>query len=151
MVLKRAPYEPPRRQNTGASRTLPEKAAACGTYLPCLVGFCIGCVYILSKGPGADGRFFRFHFFQACFLSVLSFLVTALSQGMSGVIIGMLRLAEGVIGSAVVSFVANNFGTVTLILLIPFALVTPYAMIMALLGKDTNIPWVSRIIKNNMG
>ncbi|MBX9666207.1 MAG: hypothetical protein K2X93_01255 [Candidatus Obscuribacterales bacterium] len=127
-----------------------EKATACATYLPGLIGFAIGCIYILAKGPGCNGRFFRFHFYQACLLSVLSFLVVALSEGSTGVLIGTLRLLEGVLGAGVVSFIGSNLNLVTMILLIPFALVVPYSMIMALIGRITNIPWVSTIIMNNM-
>jgi len=148
MVFKQAPrYERP---NPSSQFTFPEKAAAAASYLPAMVGFLIGLVYILAKGPGCDRSFFRFHFYQSIFLSVCLYCLMMLSQGMSGAIIGTLRLFEGVLGSGAVVFLTENMSFVSMALYAPFVLLTPYAMIWALLGKYTNIPWISNVIRGNM-
>lgn len=148
MVLKQGRYErPPEPRSMYA---WPEKLAAAGSYLPAMVGFLIGIVYILAKGPGCDRSFFRFHFYQSIFLSVLLFLITALGSGMSGVIIGTLRLFEGLIGAGNVAFLANNLSMVSYVLMAPFVLLVPYGIIWALMGRYADIPWVSRVIRSNM-
>jgi hypothetical protein len=148
MVLKQGRYERP--PEPRSMYTLPEKAAAAASYLPCMIGFLIGIVYILAKGPGCDRSFFRFHFYQAIFLSVLMFLIQALGSGMSGVIIGTMRLFEGLIGTGTVGFLSENMNLVTMVLMAPFVLLVPYGMIFSLMGKYADIPWVSRVIRSNM-
>ncbi|GEM_PF-1225855 len=148
MVMKQGKYERPAEPKS--MYTFPEKAAAAGTYLPAMIGFLIGIVYILAKGPGCDRSFFRFHFYQSIFLSVLLFLIQALGTGMSGIIIGTIRLFEGMIGSGTVGFLTENLTMVTYVLMAPFVLLVPYGMIMSLLGRYADIPWVSRVIRSNM-
>lgn len=148
MVLKQGRYERPPEPRSMYS--WPEKLAAAGSYLPAMIGFLIGIVYILAKGPGCDRSFFRFHFYQSIFLSVLLFLITALGSGMSGVIIGTLRLFEGLVGAGSVEFLSSNLQFVSYALMSPFVLLVPYGFIWALLGRYANIPWVSRVIRSNM-
>lgn len=148
MVLKQGRYERP--PEPRSMYTWPEKAAAAGSYIPFMVGFLLGIVYILAKGPGCDRSFFRFHFYQSIFLSVLLFLIQALGTGMAGVFIGTLRLFEGMIGSGAVGFLSDNLTIVNYTLMAPFALLVPYGMIFALMGRYANIPWVSRVIRSNM-
>lgn len=148
MVLKQGRYERPAQPTS--MYTFPEKAAAACSYLPCMIGFLIGIVYILAKGPNCDRSFFRFHFYQSIFLSVLLFLIQALGGGMSGVIVGTLRLFEGLIGLNNVVYLSENINLVTGVLMAPFVLLVPYGMILALMGRYADIPWVSRVIRSNM-
>lgn len=149
MVLKQGRYERPEPKSM-YTFTFPEKAAAAACYLPAMIGFLIGVVYILAKGPGSDRSFFRFHFFQAIFLSILMFCLQMLASGMSGAIIGTLRLFEGLIGNGTVVFLSSNMEYVQYALMAPFVLLIPYGMIFALIGRYANIPWVSRVIRSNL-
>ncbi len=153
MVLKQDRYGGPgkyQRPETKAMYTWPERLAAAATYIPYMPGFIIGVIYILAKGPNCDRPFFRFHFYQSIFLSVLMFLLQAIGSGMAGVVSGTIRLCEGLIGAGAVSFLVTNLEMVTLVLMAPFILLVPYGMIWALLGRYADIPWVSNVIRSNM-
>jgi hypothetical protein len=147
MVVQPGKYQRPQYQST---YTVAEKAVSAAVYIPALMGFLIGIVYILAKGPGCDQSFFRFHFYQSVFLSVCMFIVQGIASGMSGVLIGIIQLLAGVIGQANAVWLSENLLVVGLILQAPFILLLPYGAIMALLGKTTNIPWVSGLIRSNM-
>ncbi len=126
----------------------PERLAAAGCYLPSLLGFFVGIVYILAKGPGCDGPFFRFNFYQGIFLNICMTLIGMIAQGMSGVLIGTLRLCEGLIGSGAVEFLSTNLILVTAILEAPLILLMPYGIIWSLRGKNAEIYFVSRVARN---
>lgn len=127
---------------------MPVRAAAAATYLPCLVGFVIGLIYIFAKGPGCNGNFFRFHFYQAIFLSILGTCISLVAQGSTGIVVGFARLFEGALGSQFIYALETNTAWIVLILSSPLLLVALYAAIWALLGKFTKLPGVTKLIWN---
>jgi uncharacterized membrane protein len=147
MVLKSAKYQPP---SPRSLYSLSERVVSAAVYIPFMIGFVIGIVYIVAKGEGCDRNFFRFHFYQSIFLSIALFCVDMVADGMSGVVIGTLRLFEGLIGTQLVSFLSSNLLLTRMILMSPLVLLTPYAIIFALMGKYANIPLVSGVINKNM-
>lgn len=150
MVVQPSRFDRYQRPPVRDSYTFAEKAISAVVYLPAMIGFLAGIVYILAKGPGNDRPFFRFHFYQSVFLSVCMFIIQGIAQGMSGIIVGTLQLMAGIIGQGAASFLAENLLLVSMILQAPFILLLPYGAIMAMLGKTTNIPWVSNLIRRNI-
>ena len=135
-------------QRYSSSPELKEKIAAALCYLPSLLGFVIGVVYILVKGPGCNGPFFRFHFYQAIFLSIVGFLIMAVASGSTDIFVGFLRLFEGALGPSLIHSLVSNISLVTSVLLLPVAFAVIYAAIFAFLGKFTKIPMVTDVIYN---
>lgn len=151
MVIQPSRFDRYQRPKVSSGYTWNEKIVSALVYIPvALVGFLIGIVYILAKQPGCDAPFFRFHFYQSIFLSVLVFVISGLFGAMSGLISGILQLAAPVLGAETASFLNANQNFVTMAFQLPLLLLCPYAAIMALLGKTTNIPWVSNLINRNM-
>ena len=135
-------------QRYSSDYSMQERVISGLCYLPSLIGFVVGIVYILAKGRGCDGPFFRFHFYQSILLGFLGFGVVAIAQGSSSVIIGFARLFEGLIGSGVVSMLASNTGAVGRLLLAPVGFLVIYAGLWALLGRFTKIPFITDWIYN---
>lgn len=137
------PASPP---STG--NDMPVRAAAAATYLPSLIGFVIGLIYIFCKGPGCNGNFFRFHFYQSIFLSILGTCLALVANGSTGIIVGFARLFEGVVGPEFVSALQMNSAFLVLVISSPLLLVELYAAIWALLGRFTKLPGVTKLIWN---
>lgn len=97
--------------------------------------------------------FIRFHIFQSIFLSILFFLVSNFLI----LIINMLQIIPGInILAGILSFFFAvsiiNIGTLHLsIVQIAILLLLIYLSIGVLKGKYSYIPWVSDIIKYNIG
>lgn len=137
---------PPSSQTGGGDGPVKIAAAAC--YLPSLIGFVVGIIYIFCKGPGCNGNFFRFHFYQSIFLGILGTCVMMLANGSTGIVVGFARLFEGVLGAGFVGALMENSAITGLILASPLFLAAVYGAIWALLGKFTTLPWVSKVIWN---
>lgn len=127
---------------------MPVRAAAAATYLPSLIGFVIGLIYIFCKGPGCNGNFFRFHFYQSIFLCILGTCVALVAQGSTGIVVGFARLFEGVLGAPFVLALQENSAFLVFVIASPLFLVAIYAAIWALLGKFTKLPGVTKLIWN---
>lgn len=140
------PYKAPTpRYSSNYSWT--EKLASAACYLP-VFGFFIGIVYLLAKGPGCNDPFFRFNFYQGCFLSICMFCIRMVVNGLSDLLIGTLRLFEGLIGTSAVLFLSSNIEILIMILMAPLILLVPYGVIWALRGKNAEIYFVSKIARN---
>ena len=117
-------------------------------YLPSLVGFVIGIIYILAKGKFCDAAFFRFHFYQSIFLSVLGFAIMTIAEGSSSILMGFLRLLAPLIGEGAVNVMLQNSAITMTVLLSPLVVASIYGIIWALLGKTTKIPFVTKLVDN---
>jgi uncharacterized membrane protein len=148
MVIQPGRFDRYQRPKVGSGYSLPEKIVSAAVYIP--VGFFIGIIYILAKGPGCDAPFFRFHFYQAVFLSILFFVIQGTLGALADFFTGFIRLLAPVIGGETAAFLAQNNFMMTMMFQIPLFLLCIYAGVMALMGKTTNIPWVSNLINRNM-
>jgi len=148
MVIQPSRFDRYQRPKVGSGYSMPEKLVSAAVYVP--FGFFIGIIYILAKGPGCDGPFFRFHFYQAVFLSILFFVIQGTVGALASFFTGFIRLLAPVIGLETAAFLMENNAMMTMVFQVPLFLLCIYAGVMALMGKMTNIPWVSRLISRNI-
>jgi uncharacterized membrane protein len=118
-------------------------------------GFCylsfglIGLLYIILNGKGSKSEFFRFHFIQAIILGLAATLLSWTAQSFTMILTGVMGLF-GSAGQGAAPAVSEVIGgTMGILSKIGF-LVLLYGMLWAFLGKIAEIPFLSKLVRQQM-
>lgn len=106
----------------------------------------IGLLYILISGVRSQTPFFRFNFLQAILLGVFGFLINMTFSVLANLLGGMLGLFSFSISNLVLSplsLIGQSASGLIFIALV-------YCAIWALLGKQAELPVVSRLVRQQM-
>ena len=118
-------------------------------------GFCylsfglVGLLYIILNGKGARDDFFRFHFLQAIVIGILATLFSWTANSFSLIFQGIM----GLFGSGGIEASNAVFGVLSLTLGILSKIgfvVLLYGMVWAFMGKYAEIPFLSRLVRQQM-
>lgn len=129
-----------------SSPSLFEKLIAAVTYILPLVGLAFIIIAYLMKKDMKP--FLKYHIFQSIFIAFALWLVlTGLGYAMN--ILSYIPIVKNILG--MITFLLNTplllgFSVITLI----YTFFVLYLIISALAGKDSYVPWVSDIIKENL-
>ena len=128
------------------SPSVMERLVAAATYIMPLIGLAFFIIaYMLKKDIRA---FLKYHIFQAIFIAfALWLIITGLGYLMN--LLSYIPILKNIIGQ--ITFLLNTplilgFSIVTLI----YTVFVLYLVISALCAKDSYVPWVSDIIKENL-
>jgi uncharacterized membrane protein len=106
-----------------------------------------GLLYIIVTGNKTQSLFFRFHFLQSIMLGIFLFLFQMAYGALSQILGGILGLIPGLHGGAVLMEpIAVLMQGVNILILVLCA----YGAIFAFLGKQAEIPGVSRLVRQQM-
>ncbi len=104
-----------------------------------------GLIYTIIQGRFARTNFFRFHFLQAILLGIFGMLIGWTSNIFVSIVGGILQLIPGA-GPEMIMVLPLAISWIlrlgTLLLL--------YGLIMALLGKEAEVPVVSKIVRQQL-
>ncbi len=129
-----------------SSPSLFEKLIAAVTYALPLVGLAFIIIAYLMKKDMKP--FLKYHIFQSIFIAFALWLIlTGLGYAMN--ILSYIPIVKNILG--MITFFLNTplllgFSVITLI----YTFFVLYLIISALAGKDSYVPWVSDIIKENL-
>ncbi len=129
-----------------SSPSLFERLIAAVTYILPLVGLAFIIIAYLMKKDMKP--FLKYHIFQSIFIAFALWLVlTGLGYAMN--ILSYIPIVKNILG--MITFLLNTplllgFSVITLI----YTFFVLYLIISALAGKDSYVPWVSDIIKENL-
>jgi uncharacterized membrane protein len=105
-----------------------------------------GLIYMLLKKGGAQSNLFRFHMYQAVFLSILSVMASWALGPLFSIFFQILgAVAPGAVATTgtVLGFVFDVVGKAFYLLLL-------YGAVMAFLGKFAEVPYISGVVRQNM-
>jgi len=106
-----------------------------------------GLLYIIVTGNKTQSLFFRFHFLQSIMLGIFLFLFQMAYGALSQILGGILGLIPGLHGGAVVMEpIAVLMQGINIVVLIACA----YGAIFAFMGKQAEIPGVSRLVRQQL-
>jgi uncharacterized membrane protein len=106
-----------------------------------------GLLYIIVTGNKTQSLFFRFHFLQSIMLGIFLFLFQMAYGALSQILGGILNLIPGLHGgSLVMEPIAVLMQCINALVLILCA----YGAIFALMGKQAEIPGLSRLVRQQM-
>lgn len=105
-----------------------------------------GLIYILLKKGGQQSQLFRFHMYQAVFLSILS----VMASWALGPLVSILLNILGAVAPAAVPGIATVIGFVFDVVGKAFYLLLLYGAVMAFLGKFAEVPYISGVVRQNM-
>ena len=129
-----------------SSPSLFERLVAAVTYILPLVGLAFIIIAYLMKKDMKP--FLKYHIFQSIFIAFALWLIlTGLGYAMN--ILSYIPIVKNILG--MITFLLNTplllgFSVITLI----YTFFVLYLIISALAGKDSYVPWVSDIIKENL-
>jgi uncharacterized membrane protein len=104
-----------------------------------------GLIYTIIQGRYSRTNFFRFHFLQAILLGLFGMLLNWTSDIFVSIVGGLLQLIPG-FGPQMIIFIPI---TVFWIVRVGMLLLL-YGLVMALLGKEAEIPVVSKIVRQQL-
>jgi uncharacterized membrane protein len=105
-----------------------------------------GLIYLLLSKNSGQSQLFRFHMYQAVFLSILATLITWAIVPLVGIITNVVSA----FAQPVAVGIATAAGMIQLICGGLFQLVLLYGAVMAFLGKFAEIPFISPMVRQNM-
>lgn len=105
-----------------------------------------GLLYILLSKGSRQSQLFRFHLYQAVFISILGTLV---SWGITP-LVGIITNVMGAFAPGVAVAISGGFGAVALVISGIFTLVLLYGAVCAFLGKFAEVPFISPLVRQNM-
>lgn len=118
-----------------------------------LAGLCyltmglIGLLYIIFQGKHSNSNFFRFHFLQSIILGIVAILLqwtVGIFANLFGGIVGLIPGAGG--GTEIVGMIV---GVISMVLK-GASLILVYGMVFAFLGKYAEIPYFSRLVRQQL-
>jgi uncharacterized membrane protein len=112
-----------------------------------LTGGIAGLIYTLLTGQGKQSRVFRFNFIQSILLSIIATLFSAAGRPLVTLIAGGLSLISPAAGAVTGSAMLMVFGAVSNI----FLLLLLYGAFFAFQGKFAEVPFISKVVRQNMG
>ncbi len=104
-----------------------------------------GLIYTIIQGRYARTNFFRFHFLQSILLGIFGMLINWTSSIFVSIVGGILQMIPGM-GPEMINFLPL---AVFWILRVGMLLLL-YGLVMALLGKEAQIPVVSNIVRQQL-
>lgn len=104
-----------------------------------------GLIYTIIQGRYARTNFFRFHFLQSILLGIFGMLINWTSSIFVSIVGGILQMIPGM-GPEMIMVLPL---AVSWILRIGMLLLL-YGLVMALLGKEAQIPMVSNIVRQQL-
>jgi uncharacterized membrane protein len=130
------------KSNYGQSSWI-ERIVAALCYFSCGL---VGLIYILITGQNRQTAFFQFNFLQGILLGIFAVVLNMAFNALGGIFGGTVGMISQSAASAVVSPI-NVIGDLVSII-IKIALL--YGAVWALLGKQPEIPLVSRLVRQQM-
>lgn len=104
-----------------------------------------GLIYTIIQGRYARTTFFRFHFLQAILLGIFGLLINMTSSIFVNVVGGLLGLIPGG-GEQLIMWLPTAIGWIVQI----GSLLLLYGLVLALMGKEAEIPIVSKIVRQQL-
>lgn len=104
-----------------------------------------GLIYTIIQGRYSRTNFFRFHFLQAILLGIFGMLIGWTSNIFVSIVGGILQLIPGA-GPEMINFLPLAIGYV----LQAGTLLLVYGLVMSLIGKEAQIPIVSKIVRQQL-
>ncbi len=132
------------RWNKSSQPMVVERAVAGICYLTAGLA---GLLYIILSGNSNQSLFFRFHFLQSIILGIILFLLGMTGNIMANILSGILGLFHSEQLSIVI---LTPVGWVLRILSGLIFLALAYGAIWAFLGKQAEIPGISRLVRQQM-
>ncbi len=123
-----------------------ERLVAAGSYIMPLIGLAFFIIAYLAK---RDLRLFlKYHIFQSIFIAFALWLIIS-GLGFAMNLLSYIPILRNILG--MITFLLNTpiflgFSIVTLI----YTLLVLYLVVSSICGKDSYVPWVSEIIKENL-
>ncbi len=131
---------------SNVNQSSPEPAERIVAGLSYLTFGLVGLLYIIITGRNGQTPFFRFHFLQSIILGILGLLfswATSIFVSLLAGILGILGPAVAVNAESIVVISVNVIGKAAYLLL-------PYGMIWAFMGKYAHIPFISKLVYQQM-
>ncbi len=104
-----------------------------------------GLIYTIIQGRYARTTFFRFHFLQSILLAIMGILINMTASIFVNIVGGILQLIPGG-GDQIVGWMPTAIGWVVQI---GYVLLL-YGLVFSLMGKEAEIPVVSKIVRQQM-
>ncbi|HIA53255.1 MAG TPA: hypothetical protein EYN91_14395 [Candidatus Melainabacteria bacterium] len=104
-----------------------------------------GLIYTIIQGRYARTTFFRFHFLQSILLAIMGILINMTAGIFANVVGGMLQLIPG----ASVEMIAWLPTAIGWVVQIGYLLLL-YGLVFSLMGKEAEIPIVSKIVRQQL-
>lgn len=108
-----------------------------------------GLLFIIISGQRGQSQFFRFHFLQSIIVGIIALLLSWASNVFISLILGLLSMLSGLMGSAA-PLVAYWVTQGLTIVLNAFNLLLVYGAIWSFLGKFAEIPFISDLVRRQM-
>ncbi|HNB21249.1 MAG TPA: hypothetical protein PKZ32_02465 [Candidatus Melainabacteria bacterium] len=104
-----------------------------------------GLIYTIIQGRYARTTFFRFHFLQSILLAIMGILINMTANIFANIVGGMLQLIPGG-GDQLIAWLPTAIGVVVQL----GYLLLLYGLIFSLMGKEAEIPVVSKIVRQQL-
>ncbi|HND07039.1 MAG TPA: hypothetical protein PKH78_14770 [Candidatus Obscuribacter sp.] len=108
-----------------------------------------GIIYTIAGGRFKDAPFFRFHFLQSIIIGLLQTLLIWGGGAMISIMVGILGLFGSALGGISTLF-AGGADLVFKLMGFVFSICSLLGIIQSLRGKQLEIPFVSRLVRQNM-
>lgn len=109
----------------------------------------VGLLYIVIQGRNSQSPFFRFNFLQSIILGIFCWLLSWTEQAVLSILSGIFGLAGGALSNILPTVMTGIVFLTGLITKIGYLFML-YGCIWTLLGKNCEIPFVSRIVRQKM-
>lgn len=128
------------------SPDLTVKLVCAGCYLTFGIA---GIIYTIAGGRYKDAPFFRFHFMQSIVIGLLQTLLLWGGGAMVSIVGGILGLFGNALAGITV-FITDGATLVFKLMGFAFSICALLGIIQSLRGKQLEIPFVSRLVRQNM-
>ena len=109
----------------------------------------VGLLYIIISGRSSHSPFFRFNFLQSIILGIVCYLLSWTEQAVISILSGIFNLAGGSLSNTLPTIMSGITLTIDLISKVGYLLIL-YGFVWALLGKYAEIPFVSKIVRQQL-
>jgi uncharacterized membrane protein len=109
----------------------------------------VGLLYIIFSGRNSQSPFFRFNFLQSIVLWILSWLMGRAQEALVSTLAGIFGLA-GALTANILPMITLGISVISGLITSVLYLVILYGCIWAMLGKNVEIPFISKVVRQNM-
>ena len=137
-------------RQTNENASVKERAIAVVCYLTAGLA---GIIYIIISRSSGQSRFFRFHFLQSIVLGILSLMLAWCRDALMLIAAGPFTAFFNYLNTIMPNtggMIANGILMVIGWVFTAFALLPFYALIFAALGKYSEIPYISDVVRRQM-
>jgi uncharacterized membrane protein len=107
----------------------------------------VGLLYIILSRSSSQSTFFRFHFLQSIILGIIWFLLSQSANILVNILSGMLGLLHNEqVALSVLVPVSMVLQAITVLVMLALL----YGAIWAFLGKQAEIPFISKLVRQQM-